>query len=124
MLFQVISGPIPPMITGLLEQFMNLNWLIFYLIMVFIIDVVRWLWGDHKTLEICLILIIIIILFYHDLPHTEFNSANFEDFSSTYFKLVVSIRGHVVPNDNPQLFIIILFQIFVIHKHRMMILWG
>jgi hypothetical protein len=41
-LFQVISGSIPPMITGLLEQFMNLNWLIFYLIMVFIIDVVWW----------------------------------------------------------------------------------
>jgi hypothetical protein len=40
---------------------MNLNLLIFYLIKVFIIMVLWWL-GDHETLGVSLILIIIIIL--------------------------------------------------------------
>lgn len=87
---------------------MNLNRLFFYLIKVFI---VLQEWWRNETLEIRLILIIIIIitvLFYYNLPHTKFNSAYFKDFSATDLKLVVSGR-HVVPNDDPQLLIIILF---------------
>lgn len=102
------------MTIGLLKQLMNLYWLFFYLIKVFIVIMGRWLRG-HKTLEICLILIIIIILLNHDLPHTEFNSAYFEDFSTAYFKLVVSGSSNVISDDNPKLFFIILFQILVIH---------
>jgi hypothetical protein len=89
-LFQVNHGPIPAMIiSGLLYQLMNLNWLFFYLIKVFIVIKV-WLWWlwDYETLGVCLILVIIIILLYHDLSHTEFNSAYFENFTSTYFEVV------------------------------------
>ena len=84
---------------------MNLYWLLLYLIDVFIVVVGR---RNNETLEICLALIIIIILLDHNLPHTEFNSAYFEDFSTADLKLVFS-RRHVVPDDHPKLFVIILF---------------
>ena len=82
-----------------LQQLMNLNWLFFYLIKVF--DVVVLLNWSHKALEICLVLIIIItVLFYYDLSHSEFNSSYFEDFSTAHLKLVV--RGaHVIADDHP-----------------------
>ena len=103
------------------QQLMNLNCLFLYLIKVLI--VVRSEWWCHETLEICLVLIIIIALLYYNLPHPEFNSADFKDFSATHLKLIVSV-GNIIADNDPQFLLIILFQVFVIHKDRVMILGG
>lgn len=64
-------------------------------------------WGN-ETLKICLILVVIIALLYYDLPHTEFNPANFKDFSTFNLKLIISgRRGDVVAYNNPQVLIIV-----------------